>query len=237
MSDASGEDLPTPEPEPTRVADDPRGEHRWPAAVAIVVSLLLPMMLVSSLKGAPRFWLTVVGLVLLVATIITDPGRIDRRTRLTRFLSIALLLVLGARATVGTVRLVAELLEGAPALDNPRTLLFAGAVIWLENGLVFSLFFWELDAGGPAERLQKVRPHPDFAFPQQMNPELAAPTWRPRYHDYLYLSLTNALAFSPTDAMPLTAPAKLSMAFQSLLSVAILSLVIANAVNILGSAT
>jgi uncharacterized membrane protein len=214
--------------------DDPRGEHRWPAAVAIVVSLLLPMVLVSSLKGAPRFWLTVVGLVLLVATIVTDPGRIDRRTRLTRFLSIALLLVLGARATVGTVRLIAELLEGAPVLDNPRTLLFAGAVIWLENGLVFSLFFWELDAGGPAERLHQVRPYPDFSFPQQMNPELAPATWRPRYHDYLYLSLTNALAFSPTDAMPLTSPAKLSMAFQSLLSIAILSLVIANAVNILG---
>src|SRR5687767_706469 len=108
--------------------DGAKGEHRWPVALAIVVSLLLPLVLVSSLKGAPRFWLTIVGLVLLVATIVTDPGRIDRRTHLTRFFSIALLLVLGARATVGTVRLIAELLEGAPVLDNPRTLLFAGAV-------------------------------------------------------------------------------------------------------------
>lgn len=224
MSPAGEDDLP----------EGVKGERRWPAALAILISLLLPVALVSSIRGAPRFWLTVVGLVLLIATIVTDPGRIDRRTRLTRFLSIALLLVLGARATVGTVRLIAELLEGAPVLDNPRTLLFAGAVIWLENGLVFSLFFWELDAGGPAGRLHKVRPYPDFAFPQQMNPGLAPPTWRPDYHDYLYLSLTNALAFSPTDAMPLTAPAKLAMAFQSLLSVAILSLVIANAVNILG---
>jgi hypothetical protein len=213
----------------------PKGEHRWPPAVAVVVALVLPMLLVGSLKGEARALLTIVGLVLLAAVIVTDPGRIDERTRLGRSLSIALLVILGIRAAFGTGRLVTELLEGAPQLDDPRTLLFAGFVIWLENGLVFSLFFWELDAGGPAARLHRVRAHPDFAFPQHMNPELAPPDWRPRYHDYLYLSLTNALAFSPTDAMPMTAAAKGAMAFQSLLSLVILSLVVANAVNILGA--
>jgi uncharacterized membrane protein len=212
-----------------------QGERRWPAATAIAISLVLPLLLISEFSGFARIALSAVGFVLLVAVIATDPGRIDQRSRRTRGLSIGLVLVLGASASISTVRLIAELLDGAPELQDPTTLLAAGALIWLENALVFSVFFWEVDGGGPAGRFHRVQPHPDFAFPQQMNPDLAPELWRPEYHDYLYLALTNALAFSPTDAMPMTPVAKLSMALQSLLSIVILSLVVANAVNILGS--
>jgi hypothetical protein len=79
-----------------------------------------------------------------------------------------------------------------------------------------------------------VVPHPDFAFPQHTSPHLAPPGWRPVFLDYLYLGLTNSIAFSPTDTMPLTHWAKLAMAVQSVASLAVLGLVIARAVNVLG---
>ena len=104
--------------------------------------------------------------------------------------------------------------------------------MWVNNNVIFGLLYWELDGGGPAHRGLHDRP-PDFAFPQTLDPALAAPGWRPTFVDYLYLGLTNALAFSPTDAMPLVPWAKLTMALQSLISVSVLSLVIARAVNVL----
>ena len=108
-------------------------------------------------------------------------------------------------------------------------------MVWIDTNLTFALLYWQLDGGGPAERLHRLRRHPDFAFPEQQNPDLAPPSWRPIFVDYLYLGLTNATAFSPTDVMPLARWAKLAMALQAVTSILILSLVIANAVNILGS--
>lgn len=224
----------TDAPAPLGPVPGTEGERRWPAAVAVLVALVLPLGFSGEYVGLVRLLLGLAGVALLVALVLTDPGRIDQRSTGIRRLSIGLLVVLAASAALSTVRLVADLLEGAPSLEDPRDLLAAGALIWLENGVVFSLFFWELDGGGPASRFHRVQPHPDFAFPQQMNPSLAPEHWRPRYHDYLYLSLTNGLAFSPTDAMPMTAAAKGAMALQSLLSVVIVSLVIANAVNVIG---
>ena len=130
---------------------------------------------------------------------------------------------------------VAELIDGAPDLSDAQTLLSAGALVWLDVNITFSLLYWELDGGGSAERLQHQRAHPDLAFPQHINPDLAPPGWRARYLDYLYLGFTNATAFSPTDVMPLARWAKLLMATQAILSIVILSLVVANAVNLLGN--
>ena len=86
---------------------------------------------------------------------------------------------------------------------------------------------------GPLERAVGSQPYPDFVFPQMTNPELAPPDWEPGFVDYLYVSFTNAMAFSPTDVMPMTRWAKLTMLTQSVISVIILVLVIARAVNIL----
>ena len=116
-------------------------------------------------------------------------------------------------------------------------LLVSGGAVWFTNAIAFGLAFWELDCGGPVARALATAPRkPDFQFPQDENPQLARDGWAPRLWDYFYVSLTNATAFSPTDAMPLTRPAKALMAAESTLSAVTVLLVAARAVNILGSA-
>jgi hypothetical protein len=117
-------------------------------------------------------------------------------------------------------------------MNSASAPLSAGATVLVSNNIAFSLLFWELDSGGAAARAHHLRCHPDLAFPQQLNPDLAPPGWRRRFIDYLYLGFTNALAFSPTDTMPLVPWAKTAMAVQSMISLAILGLVVARAVNV-----
>jgi len=131
-----------------------------------------------------------------------------------------------------TVLLIDDLVHGGPETNSASELLKAGSIVWLSNTIAFTLLYWELDGGGAAARAQNLRRDVGFAFPQQLTPDLAAPAWRPQFVDYLYLGFTNATAFSPTDAMPMTPWAKLAMMVQSLVSLAILALVIARAVNL-----
>jgi hypothetical protein len=112
-------------------------------------------------------------------------------------------------------------------------LLAAAAIVWVSNNIAFALLYWELDSGGAAERAHGLRAHPDLAFPQQLNPDIAPANWRPRFIDYLYLGFTNATAFSPTDAMPLAPWAKIAMTVQAAISLVVLGLVVARAANIL----
>ncbi len=210
-----------------------KGERRLIPSLTILVLIALPFTLPAHQQYAP--WILVIGGVpLLIAILIADPGRIDRRGRVLRVLSRSIIVLLAFSAAFATIRLIVELLGGAPQLQGAGQLLRAGFVVWIDVNLTFALLYWELDGGGAATRLLAPHPYPDLAFPQHVNPELAPPGWAPTFLDYLYLGLTNALAFSPTDVMPLSHWAKLTMALQSLLSVAILSLVIANAVNVLG---
>jgi uncharacterized membrane protein len=211
-----------------------RGERRWlPSSVAVVL-LLLPFALPSHQRTALSWALPFVGLPLVVAIAAVDPGRIDRRSDLLRVLGVGLTIVLVLAALAASAKLVFELLDGAPQMQDARTVLWVGFLVWLDANLTFALLYWQLDSGGSANRLLSPPRYPDFAFPEHMNPELAPPGWMPTFIDYLYLGLTNALAFSPTDVMPLRHWAKLTMALQSIISIAILSLVIANAVNLLG---
>jgi uncharacterized membrane protein len=213
----------------------PEGERWWPPSLAIVVLIGIPFLLPGHVF--PRWWwlATPLQLGLLVAMLLADPGRIDRRSQRIRRLSIALTSIFAAMAVFATVCLVVELVDGAPDLDAASDLLAIGFAVWIIVNLTFSLLYWQLDGGGPAERLHDRRAHPDLAFPEHMNPDIARPGWRPIYFDYLYLAFTNATAFSPTDVMPIARWAKLAMATQAILSLVILSLVIANAVNTLGS--
>ena len=210
-----------------------RGEHRWPVALAIAVAAGLLVVVPERLTIGPAWLIPVVVAILMVAVVLADPGRVNRVGTTTRVLSIALLVVLGAGAAFATARLVVELVEGGGVTNSASELLRAGAVVWIDNVIVFGLLYWELDAGGPAARLHRHRAYPDFAFPQTLNPDIAPPGWRPVFVDYLYVGTTNATAFSPTDAMPLAPWAKLTMAAQSMISILLLSLVIARAVNIL----
>jgi uncharacterized membrane protein len=139
-------------------------------------------------------------------------------------------LVLGALSA--TVQLIGDLVHGGPETNSATDLLEAGTIVWVSNNIAFALLYWELDGGGAAARAHRHPTHDGFAFPQQLNPSIGSPHWRPRFIDYLYLGFTNATAFSPTDVMPLVPWAKIAMAIQSLVSLGILGLVIARAVNV-----
>ena len=117
-----------------------------------------------------------------------------------------------------------------------HSLIGSGLVLWATNVLLFSVLYWDLDRGGPLHRYRASRPWPDFQFPQMENPQLTpvGKKWRPTFLDYLYTSLTNATAFSPTDTMPLTQAAKLLMGIQGTAAIVTVGLVVARAVNILG---
>jgi hypothetical protein len=169
---------------------------------------------------------------LLVLLLLADPARITGRRRWLRRLAIVLVSLLASAALAATVRLIVDLIQGGSVTDSASDLLASGAVIWLGNVLVFSLFYWLLDSGGPLARYRAEHEYPDFAFTQQLSPELAPPGWRAQYVDYLILALTTSTAFSPTDVMPVAHWAKLTMALQSLISLTVVGLVIARAVNV-----
>jgi hypothetical protein len=192
------------------------------------------MLMPESYSLGPRWLLPAIETVLLVAFALGDPGRLDSRSRHLRGVRIALIVVLVVGAAWATARLTADLIHGGAATESASVLLRAGSLVWLYIVIVFALVYWELDSGGPGRRAHHAGRNADFAFPQHLAPEVAPPGWRPVFLDYLYLGFTNALAFSPTDVMPLTHLAKLTMALESCASVVILALVIARAVNILG---
>ena len=128
--------------------------------------------------------------------------------------------------------LIDALVRGGHETDSAEKLLVAGAVVWILNIVSFALLYWELDSGGAAARAHRPADEPRLRVPAAAQPELAPAGWRPRFIDYLYLGFTNATAFSPTDVMPLAPWAKIAMAVQSLISLGILGLVIARAVNV-----
>lgn len=232
-----------PRPAPPHRADDDNGmtlappavprESLVPVVVTVLAAMALPLLLPEKLSLGPKGLVSVLAGVLLVATALSDPDRTSRRSAVGRLIAIVLLVVLTLEASWSTVRLLIDLVQGGPETNNATALLVTGALVWTGNNIVFALMYWELDSGGAAARARHAHRYPDLAFPGHANPTLVPPGWRPVYVDYLYLGLTNALAFSPTDVMPLAHWAKLAMALQSLISVVILSLIIARAVNIL----
>jgi len=211
-----------------------REAHLEAALFCLVASLLLSALAVSSLAldwqlagihGWAWFALAV-PLLLLTTAFLTGASRSALR--------LLLATVVGANF-LGLGLLIAALLTaGAQELTGGQ-LLLSGLILWLTNVIVFGLLFWALDAGGAVERARRGRAQPDFAFPQDQNPDLAKPGWYPRLSDYAYVALTNGIAFSPTDVLPLTRPAKGLMAAGSVISVGAVLLVAARAVNILGS--
>jgi uncharacterized membrane protein len=179
-----------------------------------------------------RWWvwlvLAIPGLVLCVDLWL---GMQIARTRLT---SLVLLGIIVLGNFIGLVLLIAGLVTANVHELGGGQLLLTAAAIWVANGIVFGVVYWDIDDGGPFARAQHERATPDFQFPQDENPQLARKGWRPRIWDYLYISLTAGTAFSPTDAMPLTGKAKLLLGVQSTVSLVIVVLVTARAVNVLG---
>jgi hypothetical protein len=208
-------------------------EPRWPPALALAALVALPILLPGHLAVGPTWLLPALGAALLTAIVAVSPLADNRRSAGARALAIGLTLLLILGDAWMTFRLTGDLVHGGPSTANGEVLLSSGALVWTNNTILFGLVYWELDSGGPAARAERIHPHGDFSFPQHATPRLAADDWRPRYVDYFYLGLTNALAFSPTDVMPLAPWAKLTMSAQSLISFVVVGLVIARAVNIL----
>jgi uncharacterized membrane protein len=215
------------------VATLPPGESRWPPIAAVVVFMVLNIALRVWLprEGAIRVvWLLpAIEAALLITLVTSDPAGPVERRRLRR-LALILVGTLVAAALWATVLLVDDLIRGTSVSNSPSELLASGAVVWLGNNLSFALVYWLIDGGGPTARLHDPTPK-DFAFTQQLSPEIAPSGWRPVFLDYLHLGFTNATAFSPTDVMPLTHRAKYAMLVQSTVALALFGLVVARAVN------
>jgi uncharacterized membrane protein len=210
-----------------------RGEKRWPMAITLLVAVALTVSLPLRFSWGPSWIFPLLEAMLLASVIIVDPGRIDRRTRGARVLNVGLVAILVAKAAGITVRLIVDLIRGGPETNSATLLLRVGFVVWALIIISFAFLYWVFDGGGPEARAERATPFPDLAFPEQLNPRIAPPEWRPEFFDYLYLGFTNATAFSPTDVMPLKHWAKLAMAVQATASLFLLGLVVARAVNIL----
>ena len=220
-----------------------RGEARLPAVIAVLAAIALYALLPETLLLLPRVLIPALGVLLLIALTVVNPRRLTRETRLSRIASLALVALIGLANTVSLVMLLRALL--ASHVQDGRALLIAALQVWLTNIIVFGLAFWELDRGGPVARTQEPRdklPPADFRFSQDENDdaisEVAAGSskvsgWVPALHDYLYVSLTNSTAFSPTDTMPLTGRAKLLMGVECTSALIVSVLVIARGVGIL----
>jgi uncharacterized membrane protein len=210
-----------------------RSEPRWPATLAIVAAAVLQVVLPDRVISGlgPRWLVPAVEGALVLVLYVANPRHITGEARYARIGTVVLIAIVNAANLVSLGELVNALVNGS-ARAAGRALIFASVPIWLTNVIVFGLWYWELDRGGPAARLSPEHRAPDFLFPQMVTPE-AAPGWAPTFLDYLYTSYTNATAFSPTDTMPLSAWAKLLFMVQSLASLLTVALVVSRAVNIL----
>jgi hypothetical protein len=221
-------------PAPAEAAEtNALGESRWPPALVLVAYMALNIALRVWLpSGAPiRLpWLVPSIEAVLLVVLLAGPAGLAERARWVRRAAIAVVIVLVAAALWATVLLVYDLIKGTGVTQSASKLLAAGGLVWLGNNVSFALLYWLMDSGGPIARIRQPTPL-DFAFTQQMSPELAPPGWRPLFLDYLHLGFTNATAFSPTDVMPLTYRAKYTMLLQSTVALALFGLIVARAVN------
>ncbi len=194
---------------------------------AIVLQLTLP----ERLTVGPNWLLPVLEGALLFGLAISTPMQLEHEHPLRRRLALTMT-ALVSLANVYSLALLCHYLFNHNVLDG-KSLIMAGIVIWLTNVVIFGLWYWETDRGGPGQRAAGRDGPPDFLFPQMTDDTIEPRFWRPQFIDYLYVSLTNGMAFSPTDTMPLTPTAKSMMGVQALVSVVTLALVVSRAVNIL----
>jgi hypothetical protein len=204
-------------------------ETRWPASVAVACAIVIQVFMPEGLTFGPR-WLVPSGEGLLLLTLIlANPRQLSAESRDLRVASLGLTYLIVGANTWTLVTLMQHLLRSGDMVDG-RTLIYAGAGEWATGIVAFALLFWELDRGGPVRKFREGAAEPDFRF-TQMDDEHT--TWVPRFVDYLYVSLTNSTAFSPTDTLPLSHRAKLLMGYQGIASLATIAVVGARAVNIL----
>jgi uncharacterized membrane protein len=211
-----------------------RGDPFWPAQLTVAAAIALHLALSKKVVIGPAWLVPGLEAVLLIALVVIAPPRhrATAHSRTRRRFALAVVGVVSLTNVVSLGLLVHFLISGGKT--GGQKLILSGIVLWGTTVLLFAVWYWEMDRGGPVARFLDPKALPDFQFPQMENPQLAPKGWRPGFGDYLYTSLTNATAFSPTDTMPLTQTAKAVMGIQSIAALVTLGLVIARAVNILG---
>ena len=207
-----------------------RQEPFWQAQAALVGALILYLTLPSKLVVGPVWLMPALELLLVVGLWFDRPRENRVQAKRERTIVLVLLGMVAIANFISLELLVHYLLHGGKAGGRP--LILSAVVIWLTNLAVFALAFWQLDGGGPDRRARGDHANPDFLFPQMTEVEFGR-GWHPSFLDYLYLSFTNATAFSPTDAMPLTIRTKMLMMVESIISLITVLLVASRAVNIL----
>lgn len=206
-------------------------EQRLPVTLAVIAMIVLQSRVPEHLSLF-RWWiLPVIEAVILAVLVAANPRRVDQNSMRLRLLSLLLIAVASLANAWAAGSLIVGLVHGAGT--DASALLLTGANIWFTNIVIFALWYWDLDRGGPTARACAVRRYPDFLFPQMTAPDLAGPDWEPQFVDYLYLAFTNATAFSPTDTLPFSRWSKLGMMLQAGISLITGALIIARAVNIL----
>jgi hypothetical protein len=203
-------------------------EPRWPAIVAMLAAGCMYWALPERLSVGPGWLLLAIVFVLVIALVISYRRGHYNVARILTFTATGAI-------TVAMVASLAFLIEGIPHhRDSAQTLLRAAVALWVTNVLIFALWYWKLDAGGPLNReTRRGRLDSSFLFPQMLSEDPANPPWSPNFMDYLFLAFNTSTAFSPTDTAALSRWAKAGMMLQSLISLTIVALLAARAVNVL----
>lgn len=209
----------------------PCSEPFWPAQGTILGAIALQLLLPERLTAGPTYLVPALEAALLVGMFMATPRKLEQEHAGRRRVALGLTALVTAANIYSLYALTHLLLHSK--ISNGRELVVSGVLIWLTNFLIFALWYWEMDRGGPGKRAAGHDLAPDFLFPQMSDDRIQPRDWRPKFIDYLYVSLTNATAFSPTDTMPLSAAAKSTMGVQALVSLWTLGLIVSRAINIL----
>ena len=210
----------------------PAAEPLWQVQGTLLVAIGLQFSLPPRLTAGPTWLVPTLEGLLLIGLAIASPKRLEGEHKRRRALALSLIALVSAANVFSLWELTHHLLHSRHPVGG-RELIIAGMLVWLTNFLIFALWYWELDRGGPGKRAGGEDEAPDFLFPQMTDDRIEPINWRPQFIDYLYVSLTNAAAFSPTDTLPLTPMAKSVMGVQSIVSLVTIGLIISRAVNIL----
>ena len=202
-------------------------------ACAVLVAMVLQWMAPEAGRLTPRWLAPAFELALLVILVVGDPGRIDNRSRVLRRATGVLIAIMTFATVSGLAVLVADILWGIKGANGAPSLFGRGAALWVTNVITFSLWFWHVDRGGPAERAAGSPIAPSFIFPENQIPERTASGWTPSYPDYLFVAYTNATAFSPADTVPVQTWAKMAMLAESIISFVTGVVVISRAIGVL----
>jgi uncharacterized membrane protein len=209
-----------------------RAEPFWPALATVLAAIALQLLLPKRLTAGPTLLIPALEAALLLGLALATPRQLEGEHRIRRRTALGLTAFVSA-ANITSLVLLAHQLLHHQLPTNGRELIIAGMLIWLTNVLIFGLWYWETDRGGPGKRAAGHDGPPDFNFVQMNDDRIMPAGWRPQFIDYLYVSLTNAAAFSPTDTLPLSPTAKSMMGLQSLVSIVTIGLIVSRAVNIL----